>query len=103
MIKVSVLYPNEEGKAFDWDYYCVKHVPMVMGLLGDRLKKAEIVQGISGGVPGSKPAYIAVGQMYFDTIDDFLAALSVHNDQIMGDIPNYTNVTPLIDIGEVKM
>jgi len=57
MIKVSVLYPNEESKAFDWDYYCGKHVPMVMGLLGDSLKKAEIVQGISGDTPDSNYLY----------------------------------------------
>ena len=34
-IKVSVLYPDGEGKTFDMDYYCNKHVPMVAGLLGD--------------------------------------------------------------------
>jgi len=35
MIKVSVLYPNGEGKKFDMDYYFNQHVPMVGGLLGD--------------------------------------------------------------------
>lgn len=103
MIKVSVLYPNEEGRAFDWDYYCGKHVPMVMGLLGNSLKKAEIVQGISGGTPDSKPAYTATGQMYFDTIEDFSAAFTPYAGQIMGDILNYTTISPLIEIGEVKM
>ncbi len=29
MIKVTVLYPNEEGKKFDLDYYLNKHLPMV--------------------------------------------------------------------------
>jgi hypothetical protein len=29
MIKVSVLYPNSEGKKFDMGYYCSKHMPMV--------------------------------------------------------------------------
>ena len=35
MIKLSVMYPNGEGKTFDMDYYCNKHIPMVAGLLGD--------------------------------------------------------------------
>ena len=34
-IKVSVLYPNGDGKKFDMDYYCTQHVQMVGGLLGD--------------------------------------------------------------------
>ena len=29
MIKVSVMYVNEEGKEFDMDYYCKSHMPMV--------------------------------------------------------------------------
>ena len=29
MIKVSVFYPNEEGKKFDMDYYLNSHIPMV--------------------------------------------------------------------------
>ena len=29
MIKVSVLYPNGEGKNFDMDYYCNQHVQLV--------------------------------------------------------------------------
>jgi len=29
MIKVSVFYPNTEGKKFDMAYYCNKHIPMV--------------------------------------------------------------------------
>ena len=103
MIKVSVLYPNEEGKAFDWSYYIGKHVPMVMGLLGERLKKAEIVQGISGGEPGSQPGFVAIGQMYFDTMEDFSTAFNAHAGQIMGDIPNYTKIAPQIEIGDVKM
>jgi hypothetical protein len=27
MIKVSVLYPNSEGRTFDISYYCSKHMP----------------------------------------------------------------------------
>ena len=27
MIKVTVFYENEEGKSFDFDYYCNTHMP----------------------------------------------------------------------------
>ena len=42
MIKVSFLYPNEEGKNFDMDYYTGTHMPLVhqrldsMGCCGAR-------------------------------------------------------------------
>ncbi len=52
LIKVSVVYPNSEGKKFDMDYYCNKHVPMVATLLGDSLKGATVEKGIGGGAPG---------------------------------------------------
>ncbi len=32
MVKVSVLYPNEEGKSFDMAYYRNKHFPLVQQL-----------------------------------------------------------------------
>ena len=48
MIKVSVMYPNEEGKKFDIDYYCNKHVPMVIELMGPALKSGAVEHGISG-------------------------------------------------------
>jgi len=33
MIRISVMYLNEPGKNFDWDYYLNKHLPMVHRLL----------------------------------------------------------------------
>jgi len=41
--------------------------------------------------------------MYFDTIEDFSAAFTPYTGQIMGDIRNYATISPLIEIGEVKM
>jgi hypothetical protein len=34
MIKVSVLYPNNERSKFDMSYYCNSHIPMVQEKLG---------------------------------------------------------------------
>lgn len=33
MIKVSVLYPNEEGKKFDMDYYCQGKVDIAYSVI----------------------------------------------------------------------
>src|SRR5487761_1923247 len=57
MIKVSVVYPHSEGKAFDMKYYCEKHMPMVKQKLGSACKSIAVDQGIAGGAPGTPPTY----------------------------------------------
>jgi len=42
MIKVNVFYPNEEGKKFDMEYYCNKHIPMVQQKLGAAVKGVSV-------------------------------------------------------------
>ena len=101
MIKVSVLYPNDEGKTFDMSYYCEKHVPMVRQLLGSACTDVAIEQGITGGTPGSKAIYITMGHLYFDKVDDFVSSYAPHANTIMGDIPKFTDTTPIIQISEV--
>jgi uncharacterized protein (TIGR02118 family) len=102
MIKVTVMYPNEEGKKFDMDYYVNKHIPMVADLLTPGgMIRVELEKGISGTDPNSPPMYVAVGNLYFNTIDEVHAAFSTHGGAIMGDIPNYTDISPQFLIGEV--
>jgi uncharacterized protein (TIGR02118 family) len=103
MIKVSVLYPNSEGSHFDIDYYCNNHVPMVKGLLGSALKGAAVEQGLGGAEPGSPPTYAAMGHLYFETVEAFQAAFGPHAEAIIGDIPNYTDVQPTIQVSDVKI
>lgn len=103
MIKVSVFYPNEEGKFFDITYYCDTHFPMVRKLLGAACTNISVDQGIAGGTPGSQPTYFAIGHLFFDKVEDFIASFTPHADTIMADIPNYTDTTPVVQINEVKL
>jgi len=103
MIKVSVLYPNGEGKTFDMDYYCNKHVPMVAGLLGDSVKGATIESGIGGGSPDAPAPFAAMGNLYFDSVEAFENSFGPNTDQIMGDLPNFTNIEPTIQVSEVMI
>jgi uncharacterized protein (TIGR02118 family) len=103
MIKVSVLYPNNEGSKFDMSYYCNSHMPMVQEKLGNVCKGVAVEQGLPGATPGSRPAYIAMGHLYFDSVGDFETAFGPHATAIMADIPNYTDIQPTIQIGEVKI
>ncbi|HET7884365.1 MAG TPA: EthD family reductase [Acetobacteraceae bacterium] len=103
MIKLSVLYPAGTDAKFDIDYYCKSHMKMVGEKLGSACKSMAVEQGIGGGAPGAPPTYIAMGHLYFDSVSDFQAAFAPHASTIMADIPNYTNVQPVIQISEVKM
>jgi uncharacterized protein (TIGR02118 family) len=103
MIKVSVMYPAGEGKTFDMDYYCKSHMPMVRQKCGAACKSMAVEQGLAGGAPGTPPTYAAMGHLYFDSVAAFQAAFGPHTKEIMGDIPNYTNIRPVIQISEVKM
>ncbi len=103
MIKVSVLYPYQEGATFDIGYYLNRHVPMVRDKLGAACKGAAVEQGIAGATPGSSPTYIAMGHLLFESIEVFQAAFAPHATEIMADIPNYTKIQPIIQISEVKM
>ena|SRR5680860_610835 len=103
MIKVSVLYPNGEGKNFDMDYYCNQHVPMVGGLLGDSVKAATVEKGLGGGEPGSTAAYAAMGNLYFASMDSFQNSFGPNAEKIMGDLPNFTNIEPVVQISEVMI
>ena len=102
MIKVSVLYGNAEGSKFDMAYYCGKHIPMVKAKLGQACKGAQVDQGLAGAQPGSKPAFVAMGHLLFDSVEAFQKAFGPHADAIMGDIPNYTDIQPIIQISDVK-
>jgi len=103
MIKVSVMYPNSEGCKFDMSYYLDKHMPMVREMLGAACKNAAVEEGIAGGEPGAPATYIAMGHLYFDSVDEFQAAFGPHAQEIMADIPNYTDTQPTIQISEVKL
>jgi uncharacterized protein (TIGR02118 family) len=103
MIKVSVFYPERESSKFDMDYYCSRHIPMVREKLGPACKGVAVEQGVGGATPGSRPGFIAMGHLYFDSIEAFQKAFGPHADAIMGDIPNYTDIQPTIQFSEVKI
>jgi uncharacterized protein (TIGR02118 family) len=103
MIKVSVFYPNEEGKKFDMTYYFNKHVPMIQQKLGSACKRVAVEQGLGGAEPGSRATYLVMFHLYFDSVEAFQTAFGPHAQTIMGDIPNYTNIQPTIQISEVKI
>jgi uncharacterized protein (TIGR02118 family) len=102
-IKVSVLYPNASGTKFDMAYYLNQHIPMVRRLVGSALKGVSVEHGISGDEPGSPPPYVTTAHLLFDSVEAFQTSFGTRAQEIMDDIPKYTNSEPVLQIGEVKL
>ena len=101
MIKVSVFYPNSDGTKFNHDYYANTHMPMVKGKLGGALKGSGIDKGLGGGTPDAPAPYHAIGHLMFDSVEDFQGAFGPNAQEIMSDIPNYTDAEPVIQVSEI--
>lgn len=101
MIKVTILYPNAEGNTFDMAYYTQHHMPMLARLYGDALQQYEIDRGLAGRQSDDPIPFLAIGYLYFEDLETYQTAFQPHAAQIRGDIPNYTNSQPIIQISEV--
>lgn len=100
MITLSVLYPKGSGSRFDLDYYLQTHVPLVKSRLSDLgLEKLEVAQGTSA-LDGGTPAFELIAQLTFTSLQQLQEALSRHGGEIIGDIPNFTNIQPIMQIGK---
>jgi len=100
MIIVSVMYPHTEGARFDLDYYVKKHMPMVASRGQDLgLQSYEVLRGI-GAAGGGKPPYHVTAHLTVSSLQAFQSGMETHGKEIMGDIPNYTDIQPVIQFSE---
>ena len=102
MSKGSVFYPNEEGKKFDMVDYSGKHMPMVQSRLDSMgLLRIEVERGVSSADPNAPAPFVAIGVLYFNTAEEVHEGFKTHGREIMGDIPNYTDIAPQFQISEI--
>ena len=62
-----------------------------------------VEKGLGGGAPDSPATYAAMGNLYFDSLDSFQNSFGPNAEKIMGDLPNFTNIEPVIQISEVMI
>ena len=101
MIKVSVMYENKPNARFDHDYYRDRHMPLVKERMGDACKFYTVDKGLAGGAPGEPATYVGMCHIYCDSVEAFQGGFGPHAEEIMGDIPNYTDLSPIVQISEV--
>jgi uncharacterized protein (TIGR02118 family) len=103
MVVLNAIYPNKPGSKFDVAYYRDNHMPMVKRVLGAACTGIAYSAGVSGGEPGSAAPFVAIGTVYFDSLEAFQTAFPPQAPGILADIPNYTDIEPIIQISEVKL
>ena len=101
MIKVNVMYPYTEGARFDHAYYRDRHMPMMKARLGSACVYYTVDKGLTGRVPGSPPAFVAICAFICDSAEGYEAAMKEHRAEILGDIANYTDIAPVLQVSEV--
>jgi uncharacterized protein (TIGR02118 family) len=105
MVMVSIMYPNKNGSKFDQEYYVNTHMPISIERLSTHagFRGVSVARGMAGGMPDSEPAYAAICQYLFDSLEDFLAAFNPHAALLQSDMVNYTDIEPIIQISAVEI
>ncbi len=99
MLRCTVLYPNKDGAKFDFDYYVKKHIPLANDVLGGKFK-------VSKGLPGpdgTAPAFLCVASIDVPSPAEFGARMQKDGGKLTDDIPNYTNITAIIQMEEILL
>ena len=100
MYRMTIAYPGTADDRCDFDYYTSKHMPMVADFLGDNCTRHEITRGIASGAGGAAP-WVATGAFWISSLEGMQEAMQQHGREIMGDIKNYTDLEPVVQIEEV--
>ena len=102
MIRLLVLYPNKPDARFDFDYYVGTHVPLFKQRMEPfGLLRVEIDRGVPGPAPDSPPPFVAAFLCVFQSPENFQKGFAAHAQEIVADIPNFTNIQPQIQLSEM--
>ena len=99
-ITVTVMYPNTPGSKFDMDYYLGSHFDLVGKLWGDKLISARAVKGLGTADPDTPAPYQVMAILEMESTDVLQQLIEEHGEEVMGDIPNFTDTQPTVQISE---
>ncbi len=98
-VSLQVAYPTTDGTTFDYDYYLGTHMKLVGQHMGSHIQSTLVTKGLAGG-PDTPPPFHAVATIVFADQAAMDAALAA-SGPVLKDIPNFTDTTPQMLIGEV--
>lgn len=98
MIRIAALYPNVDGSHFDGSYYAGPHTALARKLLAPQgLVGISTTLGLAA-LDGSPPPFWAISEMHFTSREAFDAAMAMCGERLFADMPNYTDVTPVLQV-----
>lgn len=101
MIIVSVLYPGGASAKFDQTYYLQKHIPLVKSRWeGKGLQEVRVLRG-AGAAGGGPAPFPVIALLTFGSHQDFQRCAEANGPEIFADIPNFTNVQPVVQVNDV--
>lgn len=65
--------------------------------------KVSVERGINIETNKINSSYAAMCHYYFETLESFMEVFGANAEKLQGDIINYTNIMPLIQINEVEI
>ncbi|ALJ14316.1 EthD family reductase [Sphingopyxis macrogoltabida] len=101
MLCITAIYPNEPGSRFDAGYYQSSHARTAQALLAPHGLTAIRTTVGTAALDGSPPPFWAVSEMHFTSRAAFDAGIAAEGAALFADIPNYTNVTPILQVSEL--
>lgn len=103
MIRISILYPSVPGGRFDHAYYETVHIPMVLELLGPAIGGVSVERGVAAGPPWPDPPFVAAAHFLCESPQAYMAALAPHAARLQADLANYSDIAPVLQVGEVTV
>ena len=93
MATLIVSYPAVEGKEFDREYYLATHASLVRAAWGEcGLQSVEVLFP----APGPQPFACVTLLRFSDQAGIDAALASARTAEVVGDVPNFTQVQPAI-------
>jgi uncharacterized protein (TIGR02118 family) len=103
MVRISIFYPSKPGSRFDVDYYLNTHMPLTIGMLGPAIKAVSVEIGVIGGMADQLPPFTAICAFTCESVEAFTSAFLPNADVLQSDIPNYTDIAPVIQVSEIRL
>jgi uncharacterized protein (TIGR02118 family) len=101
---ITVLYENlaAPDENFDFDYYILKHMSLVEKAWKPAGIEAWQVIRFEKTIDGATPPYLAMAVVTFNGQDGANLALTLkETPEVVGDVPNFTNLKPILMLGDV--
>ena len=99
-ITVTVMYPNTPGSNFDLDYYLTTHKELVGKTMGFSIINMKVIKALGTPDPDAAAPFQIMAILEFESIETLHKAMSEHSEEVLGDIPNFTDIKPIVQFSE---